>query len=82
MGAMKAFATFCQINDLDPRQPRSSDFFHRDEKGLPWGEEERNAECPECGKHCAKITRMETTAKWFCFYCGKGGRSAARAASA
>jgi hypothetical protein len=69
MGAVKAFAAVCQNKDLDPGQPRSLDFFHRDEKGLPWGAEEQNAECPECGKHCLKVA----SAKWHCFYCGASG---------
>ena len=68
MGAMKAFATFCDINNLDARPPRSWDSFRRDAKGLPWGEE-NGGECPECGKNCVRVNGAE----WHCFYCGASG---------
>ena len=76
MGAMKNLDIFCKNNGLDPKHPRTMEFFRRDEKGLPWGEEEGGAECPECGKHCAKVNG----AKWYCFYCGKGGTIEGKAA--
>ena len=80
MGAMKAFATFCQINRPRPAPAAIVGLLPPGREGPAVGRGEQNAECPECGKNCA--SRVENSAKWHCFYCGASGSTRRRAADA
>jgi ribosomal protein L37AE/L43A len=69
MSTIKNLEIFSKNHGLDADKPSTLEFFKRDQRGLPWGEEQVG-DCPACGKPCF---RMVGTTRWRCFYCSETG---------